>query len=262
MLKFFSVASSSSGNCSLLTDGVTNVLIDAGVSVRRITAALAANGLRPGDVQYVLVTHAHSDHIHSLAALYEKYGVKIITNKPAAAALVETLPKRAVRGVYTPGAAFSIGSIRVQTFPVPHDVCCNGFRFTGRTGESIGFCTDLGEVGDAVLEALAGAGLVVMESNYDRDMLLGGPYPQSLKHRILSAEGHLGNEECAAALRALAARGTRYFALAHLSDRNNTPETALACSRAALGENACIKVLPKDAAGPVYILEKDEIWSA
>jgi len=264
MLKYFSIASSSSGNCHFLTDGVTNILIDAGVSARKITAALAANELRLGDILYVLVTHSHQDHVHSVAALYEKYGVKVITNKLTAAELMKDLPKKAIKGVYTPGAAFAIGNIRINTFPLSHDApCCNGFRFTGRTGESLAFATDLGFADMAVVDALAGAGLVVLESNYDEDMLQTGPYPQTLKRRICSATGHLCNLDCANTLKELSSRGTRYFALAHLSDHNNTPETALAAAEKALEGTGCsVKALPKDGAGPVYILEKTEIWSA
>lgn len=267
MLKFFSIASGSSGNCAFLTDGVTNILIDAGVSARKITAALATNELRLNDILYVLVTHDHSDHVHSLVTLYEKYGIKIITNKITANKLAESLPnfpKKAIKGVYTPGTAFRIGNIRISTFPVSHDAdCCNGFRFTGRTGESIGFCTDLGFVDEQVTQALSGAGLVVMESNYDEKMLLDGVYPQQLKRRIRSNAGHLCNRDCAVALKTLATLGTRYFALAHLSANNNTPETALACANGELDDPAVnVKVLPRDGAGPVYILERSEIWSA
>lgn len=264
MLKYFSIASSSSGNCHFLSDGVTNILIDAGVSARKITAALAQNELKLGDILYVLVTHGHQDHVHSAVALYEKYGVKVITNKPTAAELMSHLPRKAIKGVYTPGAAFSIGNIRVSTFPLSHDAaCCNGFRFTGRTGESIAFATDLGFADSDVLTALSGAGLVVLESNYDEEMLKSGSYPQVLKRRICSTTGHLCNADCANLLPQLAARGTRYFALAHLSDHNNTPELALRTAEAALAGTDCsVKTLPKDGAGPVYILEKGEIWSA
>lgn len=263
MLRYFSIASGSSGNCSLLSDGAVHILIDAGISARRIATTLAKNELKLEDILYVLVTHGHEDHIRGLDTLYSRYGIKIITNKPTAYEIANVLPKSAIKAVYNPGAAFGIGNIRIQTFSIPHDTaCCSAFRFTGRTGESIGFATDLGVVPDELLKGFSKAGLVILEANYDEEMLLQGSYPQNLKRRIMANNGHLCNSDCAAAIKKLADKGTKYFALAHLSKENNTPEKVLECIKKAAGrDDIHIRWLPRDEAGPVYVLEKDEIWS-
>ena len=230
-LTYISFASSSDGNAGLVTDGKTHLLLDAGISARRITSSLGSLGLKAGDLQGVLLTHFHSDHTKGL----------------------ENLLKKTPLPVYAPGRAFralrpfTIGSVEITAFHTPHDSYPScGFRFAAG-GDTLGFATDLGHVTQEVEETLAGVRRLVLESNYDRDMLFEGPYPHSLKLRIDSANGHLSNEACGAFLARMVEKGLESAALAHLSRTNNTYEKALEASARVLeGSGAHLCVLRRD----------------
>lgn len=231
MLTYISFASSSDGNAGLVTDGTTHLLLDAGISAKRITASLKSLGLEAGALQGVLLTHFHSDHTKGL----------------------ENLLKKTPLPVYSPGKGFKalrpfmIGGITITAFHTPHDAYPScGFRF--EAGEdTLGFATDLGHVTEEVEATLKGVRRLVIESNYDRDMLMNGPYPYSLKVRIDSPSGHLSNEDCGVFLARMADNGLERAALAHLSRTNNTYEKALDVSEKALmGKNVRLSVLQRD----------------
>ena len=222
-LHYISFASSSEGNAGLVRFGSTNILLDAGISARRITQCLGELGLSAASLSAILLTHDHSDHIKGLPVLCRKLSVPILW----------------------PGTTFhskdpfEIGEITVTAFGTPHDAqpSC-GFRFEAGA-ETLGFATDLGYVTKEIYENLRGVERLVIESNYDPDMLRDGPYPPSLKARIASRQGHLSNPDCAELLSHLVADGLRQVALAHLSPHNNTPELAYNAAMAGLGTHAC-----------------------
>ena len=227
-------ASGSGGNCLLLSDGSTHVLVDAGISMRRIEASLREAGIAMSDITGVLITHEHSDHISGLKMLLKYHHLPAYAPHTVANRMRGMLPD--VDGslnIIEVGTVFELGSLRVRAFHTPHDTDESvGYRFSG-TG-SFAIATDMGHVTDEVLDGLTGAETVLIESNHDIDMLSYGPYPVYLKRRILSDRGHLSNKDCAVLARYLAENGTTRIILGHLSKENNTPETALSESRAAL----------------------------
>ena len=228
-------ASGSTGNCTLVQAGGERLLIDAGISLRRLTGFLAAEGLRPGELSAVLITHEHGDHVSGLEMLTKKHGVRILAPRTVAARLRGALPAtedyiETIRA----GESFSIGGAEACAFHTLHDTDESvGYRIE-EYGGSFGYCTDLGCLTDEVLEAMSGVELAVIESNYDERMLCDGYYPVYLKRRILSDHGHLSNEDAGRLAVHLARGGARSVVLGHLSRENNRPELALRAVGAAL----------------------------
>lgn len=229
-------ASGSTGNCTLVQAGGERLLIDAGISLRRITAFLAAEGLKPDELSAVLITHEHGDHVSGLEMLTKKHGVKILAPRTVAARLRGALPvTEGYIEVIRAGEGFRIGEAEVCAFHTMHDTDESvGYRIEAEG--SFGFCTDLGCLTDEVIDAMSGVELAVIESNYDERMLCDGYYPVYLKQRILSEHGHLSNEDAGRLAVHLARCGARSVVLGHLSRENNRPELALRAVATALDE--------------------------
>lgn len=227
-------ASGSGGNCMLVSSGETNILIDAGISMRRIETALRGSGLSLNDITGVLVTHEHSDHISGLKMLIKYYGLAIYTPHTVANRLRGMLPDiDPCLHIIEVGTPFPVGGFKVTAFHTPHDTDESvGYRVEG--GGCFAMATDMGHVTQEVIRFLSGADTVLIEANHDVDMLRYGPYPVYLKRRILSDRGHLSNENCAKLARLLCTCGTRQIVLGHLSRDNNRPDIALAAVRAEL----------------------------
>jgi len=233
MIHYISFASSSDGNAGLVTDGKTNILLDAGISARRLTKGLQARGLTPNDLDAVLLTHNHVDHTRGLTVLLKSASVPV------------WFPGRDFKAL----KPFSVGHIQITAFHTLHDAYPScGFRMEDSDGV-FGFATDLGTVTDEIYRTLQGVEHLVLESNYDKEMLQNGPYPVSLKARIASDHGHLENPDCAKFLRIMALEGLKKAALAHLSKTNNTPELAYAESEKALQDTGC----------ELYLLKREEL---
>jgi len=220
-------ASGSGGNCMLLSERDTHILIDAGISMRRLQQSLRACDLEIDDIGGVLITHEHSDHVSGLKMLLKYYALPLYAPHTVASRLCGMLPDaEEVMHAVRPGEGFRLGAVMVRAFHTPHDTDESvGYRVEGRG--SFALATDMGHVTDEVLEGLTGADTVLIESNHDLDMLYNGPYPVPLKRRILSDRGHLSNTDCAALAVRLADTGTRTVILGHLSKENNRPEIAL-----------------------------------
>lgn len=228
MLKITTLASGSSGNCLLASDGTTHILIDAGISARRITTALKGLGVDPGELSAVLITHEHSDHISGLATLTKQLEFPIYTAQPTARQMCCRLAGLRDRlRDFVPGEQFTVGGLEVGTFPTLHDCACPvGYTLTDTAGVKMALATDLGVVTDAVKEGVRGARLVVAEANYDPETLRWGNYPVFLKERILSDHGHLSNEMGGELALFAVEHGARRVILGHLSKENNTPGIA------------------------------------
>ena len=225
MSKFYSLFSSSKGNASFLGSPAGGVLIDAGVSCRRLVRALEAREISPEAVQAICITHSHSDHVAGLRVFLGKYGVPVYGTPQtlaeiqcdkrlrADADLREILPRQTVH----------TGEIGITAFSTMHDApgSC-GFRFELPDGQTCAVCTDLGCVTAEVEEAVFGADLVLLEANYDAEMLRHGPYPAYLQERIRGKYGHLSNRDSAGLAQALISHGTTRLVLGHLSENNNT----------------------------------------
>lgn len=225
-----------------ISDSHTKLLIDAGVSASKIATALEKIGVSPFDLDAVLVTHEHSDHICGLDVLTRKYGVPVYASCATANAITSganSIEERFLNSV-VPGESFSLRSAFVRPFRTPHDsVESVGYTITFED-KKFGIATDTGCVTKPMLSALAGCEAVVIESNHDVNMLNAGPYPYSLKRRILSDTGHLSNENCAWLATQLAIWGTKHIVLGHLSENNNTPEKAYDASCKMLMDNKFI----------------------
>ena len=217
------LASGSSGNALLLSCGESYILLDAGISCRRITAALRELGLELGSLTAILITHTHADHISGLQ---------------------------------------SLGEFAVTAFPPSHDApgSC-GFRLDA-AGGAVGVLTDTGYVTDEAADILEGVDLAVLEANHDIETLRSGPYPYYLKQRILGAQGHLSNEDAARFAAVLAQSGTSEIILAHLSRENNTPamaQTAVERALSAAGVSPLLSVAPRDCLGPAHTVSRRSV---
>src|SRR6266536_2240748 len=228
----WSIASGSSGNAYLIRAGGTAVLVECGISVKRIAAFLARVGLAPSDLAGVLLTHDHSDHTRAARQLAESYEVPLYATPGTlgCAALRDTPWARPI----APDRPFQVGELEVLAYPVPHDAYEPvGFRVAGHRG-TVGVTTDLGFVPDDVQQRFLDTDLLILEANHDVEMLRSGPYPMFLKRRVLGSHGHLSNEATAEALAACRDRIPGDVWLAHLSPTNNRPHIAQAAVSAHL----------------------------
>ena len=251
-------ASGSSGNCLLVSADSTNLLIDAGISMRRVQSGLAQIGHSMQDIGGVLITHEHSDHISGLRMLAKYHHTPVYAPRTVANRLRGMLPEiEEDLHVIPVGESFGLGGLSVRAFHTPHDTDESvGYRVEG-TGV-FALATDMGCVTEEVFASLRGADTVLIESNHDEEMLRYGPYPVYLKRRILSDHGHLSNENCAKLARMLAESGTMRIVLGHLSRENNRPELALAAARAALeGTDTWIGCAPPSGCLTVPVERKE-----
>lgn len=256
-------ASGSSGNALLLSWEGGHILVDAGISCRRIGQGLQVLGLTLRDLDAVCVTHTHSDHISGLQTLLKKTDCPIYATAPAGRDLLRRLAGLMDR-LETAEGSFSIKDCAVTVFPTSHDApgSC-GYRFDTPDG-GFGLLTDSGVVTPEAGAVLPGVSLAVLEANHDVETLRSGPYPYYLKERILGPGGHLRNEDAAAFAVTLAAAGAREIVLAHLSRENNTPAMALRAVETALsasGLSPRLSAAPRDCLSGAYRLEGGAVCS-
>ena len=259
MTKFCTFASGSKGNAALISSGNTHILIDMGISCRRICQSLKQLGLIPEDLAAVLITHEHNDHIAGLATYVKKYDTPIIATSATARQLAYRIagiePKlRCVEW----GERYQIGGIGVGVLASSHD-CAGGCAFHMETPDgTLGYLTDTGYIPGDTAQALLGAQFLVLESNHDVEMVRSGPYPYALKERVLGMRGHLSNEVAATFAVDSAKAGTRKIVLAHLSRENNTPSIALNTVGRwleAAGYEGELSAAPADEMSEVFELE-------
>ena len=227
MTSLHTLASGSSGNSLLLSCGKTHILVDAGISCRRITASLRELGLAPGDLSAIFITHIHKDHISGLQTLLKHTAAPVVGSGRTCRELIWRFAGMEDRVQEIPMCCEQlIGSCRIVAFPISHDApgAC-GYRIDTADG-GVGILTDTGYVTKEAAEILPGAELVVLEANHDVEAVCSGSYPYYLKKRILGVEGHLCNEDAARFAVTLAKSGTTQILLAHLSKENNTPAMA------------------------------------
>ncbi|MBS5480048.1 MAG: MBL fold metallo-hydrolase [Acutalibacteraceae bacterium] len=262
MARYCPLFSGSSGNCTYIGTAEGGILVDAGVSAKRIETALRERDIEPHSIEAVFVTHEHIDHISGLRLLTKRYGWRVYASCGTLEAIADTRPlePQTVCEVIEETGVCAAG-MEIQPFATSHDSRESlGFRITLPGGRRVAVATDTGVMTDTVRAALSGCDLVHIESNHDVRMLENGPYPYYLKRRILADTGHLSNDACAAELTALAQNGTTRFVLAHLSRENNLPEIAYMTAQAALcgagmQENIdfLLQVAPRGAEAPVTL---------
>ncbi len=249
-VKFLSLSSGSCGNCYFLGRFEGNrclggLLIDAGVSIRRLKTLLAENGLSTDAVGAILVTHDHLDHVRSLASYCKKLCKPVWTSDVLTDALLHHTMRlsdlRATVRSLNQDKWNDVCGFSVRYFIVPHDATQTvGYAVRVPLGEDnyhrFFIMTDAGRVTDEAVAFARESDTVVFESNYDVDMLVSGPYPHELKMRIMNGHGHLSNDECASAVRRFWHPGLRNLFLCHLSENNNTPSLAYEATRAVLDD--------------------------
>lgn len=225
MARIYPLFSSSKGNCTYIGTKEQGILVDDGVSYSRLCKALELNGLSPECIKAVFITHEHSDHTKGLAMLTKKQPVTVYAQ---AYTLEVLLDSGCIKGDYEElKDNTDIYGMNIRCFPTDHDTreSC-GYRITFEDGKSCAVCTDLGHVTDIVEESLLGTDAVLLEANYDVEMLRNGPYAYYLKTRIFSNSGHLSNDDCGKFAAKLIESGTTRLILGHLSQENNTPSVA------------------------------------
>lgn len=244
MLRFCPLFSSSSGNSVYIGDRNGGLLVDVGRSAKQTNAMLGSLNVDPGFIKGILLTHEHSDHIGGLSVFAAKHNIPVYGSAGTILALKTkgVLTAKHVDITLTDDET-SIGDLCIEPFRTSHD-CADGrgYIITGSDGTTrVAIATDTGYLSTDMLSRLTGCRLVYIESNHDVAMLRSGPYNYNLKKRILSDIGHLSNDACADALRALVNKGTTHFVLAHLSQENNTPELAYSTATAALTEMGALE---------------------
>ncbi|MGA2005753.1 MAG: MBL fold metallo-hydrolase [Terriglobales bacterium] len=235
------MASGSRGNCSLVASSSTRILVDAGLSGRETFKRLKGLGERTEDISAILITHEHSDHVAGLQRLATKLKIPVFLTEGTHHAWNRAMrdeegkvPELPRTEHFSAGRSFRVGDIEVSPFTIPHDAADPvGFTFRAE-GIKIGFATDLGYMPASVRNHLRGCNVLLMESNHDVEMLRSGPYPWSVKQRVMSRVGHLSNDSLAEFFSSDYDGVAEYVVLAHLSEQNNHPEVARASAEQAL----------------------------
>lgn len=254
-LRFAPLFSGSSGNSLYVGCDGGHLLIDAGVSCARVVAELRKIGVRPELLAGLLVTHEHIDHIRGVGVLSRKYDLPVFATEGTWTAMEEKLGGVSAKNVRVlePMQDFYLGGMNIMAFDIPHDAAQPVGYTIALGGTRFSVATDIGCVRENWLGAVAGSDAVVLESNYDPDMLRAGRYPYALKQRILGRRGHLANDDAGRAAVELVRRGARQIILGHLSKENNFPALAETCCTLALegegvrlGEDASLRVAERD----------------
>jgi phosphoribosyl 1,2-cyclic phosphodiesterase len=237
------LASGSRGNSTLISSSGTRLLVDAGLSCRELLRRMIRCCEDPRRLDAILITHEHGDHVSGLHVLARKLKVPVYMTGATHEAYRRSARDSAGNHValerlevFCSGRAFQIGDITVTPFTIPHDaVDPVGFTFRSE-GIKVAVCTDLGYMPANVRDVIRGCHVLMIESNHDVEMLRGGPYPWSVKQRVMSQVGHLSNDALARFLTSDYDGTAEFLILAHLSEQNNHPEIARVTAERALGE--------------------------
>jgi phosphoribosyl 1,2-cyclic phosphodiesterase len=234
MLRFRVLGSGSSGNTTLVEGGGTRILIDAGLAPRELAERLSAIGVEADSISAVFVSHEHNDHSRGAPGFSKKWGVRLSGSRGTYAAAGLGAAEIEGYDVLEAGVPRQVGGLTVEGVPVPHDAAAPLAFVVTCDGRSLGHATDFGHIGRGLVDAFRRCDAVLVESNYDPDMLRDGPYPWSLKQRILGGYGHLSNADTSRYLARDLGEACRVVVLAHLSRQNNHPEVALMAAESAL----------------------------
>lgn len=242
-MRFVSIASGSSGNCIYAGTDRTHVLIDAGISTKRIEKGLWEVGVKPSELSAICITHEHSDHVQGLGVLSKRYQVPIYGTEKT----LKAVRKMKYLGEYPeelfhpvmPDVDFAVGDMVVKPFHIDHDAADPVAYRIQHEGKSIAVATDLGHFDQYTINHLLDLDAVLLESNHDIRMLEAGPYPYYLKRRIMGDFGHLSNENAGRLLNCILNDRLKHILLGHLSKENNLPELAYETVKLEVDEGDC-----------------------
>ena len=241
-IKIIPIGSGSSGNSFYINIDNHQLIIDFGLSYKKIKETLLSNNININDIEYGFITHKHNDHINGLKVCLKNFDMPYYTINSCA----NYLNKKYETSVFKPlknNDQIMLDDLVIKTIRLSHDVECTAYIFETSNSKVV-YATDTGCINQKALEAFKGADVVIVEANHDIDMLENGTYPRMLKDRIESDFGHLSNKDCAIAIKYLNENGTNNFLLAHLSKENNTEELALKEVNSILTKKANLYVCP------------------
>ncbi len=227
-LKFSVLASGSTGNAFYIESGEEKILVDAGLSGKKVEGLLAQVNVDPHELSRILVTHEHSDHIKGLGIMARRYKLPIYANEKTWKAMEGQIGKISVdqKFLFNMEEMKSFGGIDIESFAVSHDAAEPMFFTFHKDGRKVALVTDLGYVSERIKKTVEDADAYIFESNHDVSMLRMGRYPWNVKRRILGDSGHVSNEDCALALTDIITDRTKRIYLAHLSLDNNMKDLA------------------------------------
>lgn len=257
-MELCSIASGSSGNCVYVGTEQTKILVDAGISKKRIVEGLMSIDVVPEEIKGIFITHEHSDHVCGLGVLSRKYRIPIYGTKKTLKAVeamkslgaIETALFRPIE----PDDPVYIEDLKINPFSIPHDACDPVCYTVEGSGHKVGVATDMGTYNDYITSHLEGCEILLLEANHDINMLQVGAYPYMLKRRILGDRGHLSNDNSGRLLCDLIQGGLKYIFLGHLSKENNYPELAYETVKYELEQNG---LLPSENIN-IWVAKRDE----
>ena len=242
-MKVITLASGSKGNCTLISTGKTNILVDAGINLSEIEGKLKIIGVEPSSIYAILITHEHSDHIKTAGIFARKYNCLVIAHEDEWPVLLNKIGKlKTEQKISFAHNNFYLQDLTVSAFELSHD-CekCYGYSFYNQ-GNKISIATDFGRPTKTILENLKDSNIVILEANHDENLLLNNPnYSNVLKHRILSSKGHISNRTCASIIRDIYTPNLQQIILAHLSEENNSPKLAYETVKAELNNYGIVE---------------------
>ncbi len=234
------LGSSSSGNATAIWTQKTKVLIDAGFSAREIERRFTAINLNPEDLDGIIISHEHSDHTKGADVLSRRFEIPVFANKTTFKAARNL--KRVHKEIFDSHSDFDIGDLTFTPLVVPHDASEPNAFIIKNKKKKVTLATDLGTPTPVFFSDTENSDMYILESNYDKNMLLYGQYPAYLKKRILSDFGHLSNATSARTLKQVVGPATKQVLLAHISQNNNTPDLALKSANSHLGGISGLKI--------------------
>lgn len=246
------LASGSKGNSVYISDGHTQVLVDAGLSGKETEQRMKSRGLSPESLDAIVVSHEHCDHVSGVGVLSRRYQLPVYINEKTFLA-AQKIGKPWSICSFDTGGKFNVNGLEFYPFSILHDAADPvGFVIKTR-GRSVGIATDFGVATDTVFSALAGVNMLIAEANYDEDMLANGPYPWFLQQRIRSDIGHMSNHDTSELVSSIAHDELLHVVLAHLSQENNTPEKAMTEAEDGLYFcSAGLSVAKQDSASEIF----------
>jgi phosphoribosyl 1,2-cyclic phosphodiesterase len=263
-MEVIALQSGSAGNCVFVRSGDTRLLFDAGISGSNAESRLAEYGHEIRNCNALVLSHEHSDHISGVGVFHRRFGLPVYANLRTWNA-TRAKPSTGYIGspnFFVSGKPFQIGSLRIETLRTPHDAI-DGVCFVIEdvdSGRRFGLFTDLGHVFSELKKTIGTLDAVLIESNYDEEMLRFGPYPQHLKDRISGKRGHISNKDAAELMDGCDASQLQWACLGHLSAKNNSPEVALATHRERHRDRFPLFCADRDGASPLPTI-KEPIFS-